>query len=72
MPSFMESALVEFGLMQAYRDRPDYQQNDYVRWVTSARRPETQQRRLAQILDELKGGDRYMNMAYHSSKVGAR
>ncbi len=36
--------------------RPDYQQNDYLRWVTNAKRPETRQKRLDQMLDELERG----------------
>jgi uncharacterized protein YdeI (YjbR/CyaY-like superfamily) len=63
----MEKALVEFGLMEAFRARPPYQQNDYVWWITSAKRSETQQGRVAQMLDELSRGDRYMNMAYRGS-----
>lgn len=64
MPAFMEQALIDFGLMEAYRGRPPYQQNDYVWWVSSPKRQETQARRLAQMLDELSEGRRYMNMAW--------
>ena len=64
MPSFVEAALVDRGLMEAYRSRPPYQQNDYIGWITGAKRPATQQKRLNQMLDELERGDRYMNMSY--------
>ncbi len=50
--------------MDAYRARPDYQQNDYIGWITRAKREETQQRRLQQMLDELRRGDTYMKMTY--------
>ena len=32
MPTFIRDALVGSGLMDAYRDRPPYQQNDYLGW----------------------------------------
>jgi len=64
MPDFIREALLERGLMDAYCSRPSYQQNDYIGWVTRARRPETQQKRLAQMLGELEAGKKYMNMAY--------
>jgi len=64
MPRFVREALIEAGLMEAYRDRPPYQRNDYVGWINRAKREETKQRRLAQMLEELKGGDRYMKMPY--------
>jgi len=64
MSAEVESALVEFGLMEAYRDRPPYQQNDYLLWINQAKRPETRDKRIAQMLDELTDGSRYMRMAY--------
>jgi len=64
MPAFVRTALVQAELMDAYRDRPDYQQNDYVGWITRAKREETKMRRLAQMLEELRAGDRYMKMAH--------
>ncbi len=64
MPPFVREALVEAGLMEAYRERPPYQRNDYIGWISRAKRDETKQRRLAQMLDELKGGHRYMKMSY--------
>ncbi|HLN63882.1 MAG TPA: YdeI/OmpD-associated family protein [Symbiobacteriaceae bacterium] len=68
MPTFVHDALIAHGLMDAYRSRPPYQQNDYIGWITRGKREETQQKRLAQMLDELAGGDRYMNMAYHPKR----
>ena len=66
MPNWVREALLERGLMQAYHSRPPYQQNDYVGWITRAKRRETQERRLAQMLDELERGDKYMKMDYRS------
>lgn len=64
MPGFLREALVQEGLMKAYRQRPPYQQNDYIGWITRAKREDTKLRRLRQMLDELKRGDRYMKMTY--------
>jgi uncharacterized protein YdeI (YjbR/CyaY-like superfamily) len=68
MPDFVRDALIEFDLMDVYRQRPPYQQNDYIGWITRAKRTETQQKRLAQILRELEDGDKYMKMAYRAKK----
>ena len=68
MPKFVREALKERGLMEAYRERPPYQQNDYVGWITRAKRVETQQKRLDQMLDELEKGGVYMKMEHRASK----
>lgn len=70
MPSFVLDALATTGLTAAYDARPPYQRNDYVGWISRAAKPETQQKRLAQMLDELKAGDRYMKMAYKGKPSG--
>jgi len=64
MPAFVRRALIERRLMEAYKARPPYQQNDYIGWITRAKLPATREKRLNQMLDELEGGDRYMKMAY--------
>lgn len=64
MPEFVRKALTTQRLLEAYRRRPPYQQNDYIGWITRAKREETRQKRLAQMLDELFRGDRYMKMVY--------
>ncbi len=64
MPDFVRDALQETGLFDAYKSRPPYQQNDYIGWITRAKREETRQKRLAQMLYELERGDLYMNMKY--------
>lgn len=65
LPSFIKRALTERGLTAAYRQRPPYQRNDYVGWITAAKRDTTQRKRLAQMLDELEEGHLYMKMAWH-------
>jgi uncharacterized protein YdeI (YjbR/CyaY-like superfamily) len=67
MPGYIRDALKERKLMDAYHERPDYQQNDYIGWVTRSKREETKQKRLAQMLDELEGGRLYMNMKWKKS-----
>jgi hypothetical protein len=61
MPPFVRTALVARGLMKAYRARPAYQHNDYVGWITRAKR---EAQRLAQMLEELAQGEGYMGMAW--------
>lgn len=63
-PSFIRAALSERDLMDAYRARPAYQQNDYLSWITRAKLDATRQRRLGQMLAELRSGDRYMKMRW--------
>lgn len=62
MPSYIRAALRAHGLMEAYRARPPYQREGYVRWTKHAVREETREKRLAQMLDELKRGGVYMKM----------
>lgn len=66
MPDFVTKALDREGLWERYRARPAYQQNDYIRWIVQAKREETRQKRLGQMLDELRRGDTYMGMRYNA------
>ena len=68
MPDYIREALTERKLMDAYRERPDYQQNDYIGWIARAKREETKQKRLSQMLDELEGGKLYMNMKWNPQR----
>ena len=68
MPGFVKQALEDHGLVQAYAERPAYQQNDYIGWIERAKRPETKQKRLRQMLDELDAGGVYMNMKHPPSQ----
>jgi len=67
MPQDVEEALTGRGVMSAYRARPDYQRNDYIGWITRAKRPDTRAKRIGQMLDELDRGGVYMNMAHKPS-----
>lgn len=66
MPAYVRTALSRAGLLTAYGQRPAYQQNDYVGWISRAKQERTRLRRLEQMLDELERGDRYMNMSYRA------
>ena len=70
MPDFVRRALLEYGLMEEYRSRPPYQQNDHIGWIMRAKRQATKEKRLAQMLMELERGDKYMNMDYRPKKRG--
>ena len=57
MPGNVSRALAKKNLMDAFRARPDYQQNGYLKWIATAAGPAVKQQRLDQMLDELhKGG----------------
>ena len=43
----MQDALTEPGLFDTYRSRPAYQQNDYIGWISRAKRQATKSNRLA-------------------------
>ena len=67
MPDDVYQALVDEGLTEAYEDRPAYQQNDYVGWISRAKKAETRHKRLDQMIDELKNGGVYMKMDHPPS-----
>ena len=68
IPEFVVDALKREALVDAYHERPAYQQNDYIGWINSAKRHETKQKRLDQMLDELRRGGVYMKMNHPPSK----
>jgi hypothetical protein len=68
MPDDIRHALTSRGVMEAYRRRPPYQQNDYVGWITRSKLPATRSKRLAQMLDELERGGVYMHMTWHGER----
>ena len=64
MPDFVSTALEKAGLRQKYDNRPSYQRNDYLRWISGAKKAETKQKRLAIMLEELAAGSVYMRMPW--------
>lgn len=68
MPDFIREVLAAKRLTAAYDARPPYQRNDYIGWITRAKLPETQLKRLDQMLEELAKGDVYMKMAWRGKR----
>ena len=68
MPDDIRDLLEARGLMAAYQSRPPYQRNDYLGWIGRAKRPETRQKRLDQMLQELEGGTLYMKMRWRGQR----
>jgi uncharacterized Zn finger protein len=66
MPEYVREKLTNSALMEVYEQRPPYQQNDYVGWISRAKLPVTREERLSQMLHELRAGDLYMGMKYHA------
>jgi len=70
MPADIAARLAAQGLRGAYKARPPYQRNDYLGWIARAKRPETRQKRIDQMLAELARGDRYMKMEWRGGTKG--
>jgi uncharacterized protein YdeI (YjbR/CyaY-like superfamily) len=68
MPDFVRDALAAKRLTRAYEARPAYQRNDYLWWISSAKREATRQKRLTQMLDKLKRGDVYMKTPWSGGR----
>ena len=68
MPKAVLDALAARGVLADYEARPFYQRNDYLAWIARAKRTETRERRLAQMLDELEEGGVYMRMPHAPSR----
>ena len=68
MPDNVKQAIEGAGLMSDYNSRPPYQQNDYLGWINRAKREETKDKRLQQMLYELERGGVYMNMEHPASR----
>ena len=68
MPKAVLDTLEARGVIADYEARPFYQRNDYLAWIARAKRAETRERRLAQMLDELEQGGAYMKMPHTPSR----
>ncbi len=68
MPDDVAQALAARGLRAVYDARPPYQRNDYLAWIGRAKRHETRDRRIAQMLAELEAGNLYMKMAWSGGR----
>lgn len=68
MPDDIAALIEKRGLRTAYDARPPYQRNDYLGWIARAKRPETRQKRIDQMLDELEAGGVYMKMKWSGGR----
>ncbi len=68
MPDDVRAEISEQKLMDAYEERPFYQRNDYLAWIGRAKRLETRQKRISQMLAELDQGGVYMGMDHPPSR----
>ena len=64
MPKHIRALLMRLGLLKSYNARPPYQRNDYLGWISRAKLETTKEKRINQMLEELKQGDRYMKMRW--------
>jgi len=67
MPENVKKALQKHHVMEDYLSRPDYQRNDYLGWIERAKKEETKEKRLKQMIEELKKGGVYMKMKHPAS-----
>jgi len=68
MPDDVEAALRAGGVLDAYRERPAYQRNDYLGWIGQAQQDGTRGKRVRQMVDELREGGVYMGMPHAPSR----
>lgn len=67
MPPDVRRRLIAEGVLADYDERPRYQRNDYLGWIGRAKQPATREKRIAQMVDELRSGGVYMKMAHDPS-----
>ncbi len=70
MPDDVRVTLAEAGLDEAFHQRPAYQQNDYLGWIGQAHRLPTREKRISQMITELRTGGVYMGMDHPPSRQG--
>lgn len=64
MPGNVKSALAKRELTEKFRERPQYQQDDYLKWIATAAGPAAKQKRLDQMLEELEKGGLFKGEAW--------
>ncbi len=67
MPDDVQRRLAAEGLLDDYGQRPHYQRNDYLGWIARAKQTSTREKRITQMLDELRVGGVYMKMEHPPS-----
>ncbi|HTJ43570.1 MAG TPA: YdeI/OmpD-associated family protein [Kofleriaceae bacterium] len=71
MPGFVRKALEKRNLVDAFRARPAYQQNDYLFWISQAKLEPQKQQRLTQMIDELDKGNAFKGAPWEAPKKPA-
>jgi hypothetical protein len=56
MPGNVRGALAKRKLTETYEERPQYQQQEYLKWIAAAAGPTEKQKRLDQMLEEIEKG----------------
>jgi uncharacterized protein YdeI (YjbR/CyaY-like superfamily) len=56
MPGNVKGALAKRKLTEAYEARPQYQQQEYLKWIAAAAGPTAKQKRIDQMLEEIEKG----------------
>jgi hypothetical protein len=59
MPGNVRGALAKRKLLDAFRDRPQYQQDEYLKSIALAAGPAAKQKRLDEMLEDLAAGDKF-------------
>ena len=67
MPADIQQLLADENLEADYEARPHYQRNDYLGWIARAKQAATRQKRIQQMVDELRVGGVYMKMDHPPS-----
>src|SRR4051812_43556158 len=57
MPGQVKGALAKRNLLDTYIARPQYQKDDYLKWVAAAAGPTEKQKRIDQLVDEIEKGN---------------
>ena len=70
MPADVRAALKAGKVEAYYTARPHYQRNDYVGWVSRSKQDVTRDKRIKQMVAELKKGGVYMGMKRAPSTKG--
>ena len=68
MPEDVLQRLLQEDIIAVYQQRPAYQQNDYLAWFLQAKKQQTRQKRIDQMVQELRNGHQYMGMKYHERR----
>lgn len=56
LPAEYETVLKSRGVLDDYRKRPYYQQKGWIQWIELAKQPETKQKRIEKMIQEIEEG----------------